>query len=63
MLMSYLISLSLSLWCTGAPRGYFNEGINIRQFIEWCEDKLNIREKKDWATISTADVGTFVTVY
>ena len=35
-----------------APKGYWNDENNVKQYINWLGDKLNIKTMEDWYNVS-----------
>ena len=35
-----------------APKGYWNDENNVKQYMNWLSDKLNIKKMEDWYNIS-----------
>ena len=34
------------------PKGYWNDENNIKQYMNWLSDKLNIKTMEDWYNVS-----------
>ena len=35
------------------PKGYWNDESNIKEYMNWLSEKLNIKTMEDWYKVST----------